>query len=88
MNLQNIPSHATDIRAMFVPSSIVEEKEFDDDNKVELNKYTDVKSMYGDWIKSIDIKLNDIIVNDNNDRYKVVDIYKNNDKIVLTLENY
>lgn len=72
---------------MFVPSSTIEEKEFDD-NKVELDTYTDVKSMYGGWIKSIDIKINDVIVNDSNDRYKVIDIYKNDDKIVLTLENY
>ena len=72
---------------MFVPSTTIEEKEFND-NTVELNKYTDVKSLYGDWIKSTDIKINDVIVNDSNDRYKVVDIYKNNDKIVLTLDNY
>ena len=72
---------------MFVPSTTIEEKEFND-NTVELDKYTDVKSIHGDWIKSIDIKINDVIVNDSNDRYKVVDIYKNNDKIVLTLDNY
>ena len=71
---------------MFAPSTTVEEKEFDDD-KVELDKYTDVKSINGEWIKSTDIKINDVIVNDNNERFKVVDIYKNNDKIVLTLNN-
>lgn len=86
MNLQNIPSHATDIRAMFVPSTTVEEKELDDD-KVELDKYTDVKSINGDWIKSTDVELNDVIVDDIGTMYKVVDIYKNNDKIVLTLNN-
>ena len=71
---------------MFVPSTTIEEKEIDDD-KVELDKYTDVKSINGDWINSTDIKINDIIVNDSNDRFKVVDTYRNNDKIVLTLNN-
>lgn len=72
---------------MFVPSTTVEEKELDDDNKVELDKYTDVKSINDEWIKSTNVELNDVIVDNIGTMYKVVDIYKNNDKIVLTLNN-
>lgn len=84
-NLQNIPSHATDIRHMFRATPRQEEfRDTNSDNEIKLKSFERLQLSSGEFTDCSDIKVGDIIQTDTG-HAKIINICGDTD-IVFTLE--